>query len=122
MNTCAVRLSYALNKSGVKIPNIPGKTKRGNIKSDGTYDYYFTFAKDLTHWMQKTFGTTSNPNYMYRDLDEYQGNENQYGEGFKKDILRKKGIYAMFPIDPGPQNLRSEERRVGKEWRSRRSP
>lgn len=105
MNTCAVRLSYALNKSGVKIPNIPGKTRRGNIKSDGTYDYYFTFAKDLTHWMQKTFGTTNNPNYMYRDLDDYQGNENQYGEGFKKDILGKKGIYAMFPIDPGPQNL-----------------
>lgn len=49
---------------------------------------------------EKTFGTTNSPNYMYRDLDDYQGNENQYGNGFKNDILGKKGIYAMFPIDP----------------------
>lgn len=53
MNTCAVRLSYALNYSGITIPNAPN-TKLG---ADGKY--YFTFASHLNSWMRETFGTNA---------------------------------------------------------------
>lgn len=51
-------------------------------------------------WMQKTFGTTNNPKYMHRHLDDYQGVDNQYGNGFKNDLQGKKDIFSMLPIDP----------------------
>lgn len=48
-NGCAMRMSYALNKSGVlKIPNIKGQTLKGN---DG--NYYFMFAKDMDAWLSQ---------------------------------------------------------------------
>lgn len=51
-NTCAIRLSKALNYSGVVIPNISGQTFKGDDNK-----YYFLMAKDLNKWMRKTFGT-----------------------------------------------------------------
>lgn len=47
----------------------------------------------------KNIGTANNPNYIHKDLDDYQGNDNQYGKGFQADVLSKKGIFAMLPID-----------------------
>ena len=41
-NACAARLSYALNKSGIKIPSLSGLTRKG---TDG--NNYFMFAKDM---------------------------------------------------------------------------
>jgi hypothetical protein len=55
-NSCAARISRALNYSGVVIPNIPGKTFLG-----GDGKYYFVMAIDLNRWMRKTFGC-ANPN------------------------------------------------------------
>lgn len=59
INTCAIRLSKALNDCGIIIPNIPGITKAG-VSNGSNTKYYFTFAADLNKWMIKTFGTNSN--------------------------------------------------------------
>lgn len=101
MNTCAVRLSYTLNKCNIKIPNISGKTKRGRLNSDGTDDYYFTFAEDLIKWMIITFDSYNNSSYKYLNFDDYS--EGNFGEGFKNDLEGKRGIYALIPIDPRSQ-------------------
>jgi len=100
INTCAIRMSYALNESGVKIPNIPGKTKRGTIKSDGTYDYYFTFAKDINKWMRETFGTNDGDpntphNPKHKRYTKAQGGAN--GALFPELFMteNKKGIFSI---------------------------
>jgi hypothetical protein len=51
-NTCAVRISFILNQSGLHIPAIPGKTKKG-----ADHRNYFYRVKDViaflkTHWGQ----------------------------------------------------------------------
>ncbi|QYJ67377.1 T6SS effector amidase Tae4 family protein [Flavobacterium litorale] len=95
MNSCTVRLSRALNYSGINIPNIPGKTKLG-----GDGNYYFTFASDITAWMIFTFGISNssgglipyNSNHMYLD----DGGAN--GTNFVTQLENTTGIYAMQPI------------------------
>ena len=47
-NTCAVRMSYILNKSGLMIPSDPAKTKKGK---DGMN--YFFRVKDLISFLKK---------------------------------------------------------------------
>ncbi len=56
-NACALRVSSALNGSGVDLPNIPGKTLSG---ADGKN--YFYRARDLYNWMSQSYGkpTTTN--------------------------------------------------------------
>lgn len=49
-NTCALKVSYALNGSGIIIPDLAGQTLEG---SDGKF--YFLNAKALCEWMKKTF-------------------------------------------------------------------
>lgn len=49
-NACAIRLSYVLNKTGVKIPYGPG---RGSGR-DG--EWYFYRVKDITAFAEQTFG------------------------------------------------------------------
>ena len=50
-NSCAARVSKALNYSGITIPNIQGETFVGN---DGKY--YFVHANRINRWMRKVFG------------------------------------------------------------------
>ncbi|OIQ16611.1 MAG: hypothetical protein BM557_09880 [Flavobacterium sp. MedPE-SWcel] len=96
INTCAIRLSKALNYSGVTIPNIPGKTRLG---SDGKY--YFTFAADINAWMILTFGISEssgglipfNSSHMYLD----DGGVN--GVNFATQLNNVTGIYVMQPIN-----------------------
>ncbi|MCU7614375.1 type VI secretion system amidase effector protein Tae4 [Chryseobacterium sp. GMJ5] len=85
-NTCALRISKALNYSGVTIPNIPNKTFKGNDNK-----YYFLSAKNLLAWMKKTFGTPSGNNY----LTGSQGGTN--GQNFPTLLANIKGIYIMIP-------------------------
>ena len=49
VNACALRVSRALNYSGVTIPNIANHTFQG---SDGKY--YFLSSAKLYNWMIKT--------------------------------------------------------------------
>lgn len=49
-NTCALKVSIALNECGINIPYIPGSTIQGE---DG--GYYFLNAEALNNWMKLTF-------------------------------------------------------------------
>lgn len=50
-NACCLRVSRALNYSGVNIPNIAGQTWTG---ADGKNYFYYT--EHLYNWLDKTFG------------------------------------------------------------------
>ena len=105
MNTCAIRLSVALNKSGNTIPYITGKTKKDK---DGKN--YFTFAGDLNKWMLKTFG--SNPNigigptnnnhkrYHYSHLMEYLNPANGNILNPSNPLNNIQGIFSMVSTNP----------------------
>ncbi|PVV50753.1 hypothetical protein DD829_21355 [Chryseobacterium sp. HMWF035] len=92
VNGCALKVSRALNYSGVIIPNIPGKTLKG---ADGKY--YFLNAKALNAWMRKTFGVSPN-NPKHINLTKLDGGNN--GKNFPNLIKNKKGIFSMV----SPQN------------------
>ena|GEM_PF-652233 len=86
-NACALRLSIALNKSGVTIPNIPGQTYRG---ADGKY--YFLSSAKIYNFMVKTFGP---PNIK---LSEADGGSN--GSLFESKLQGNKGIFIMRAKSP----------------------
>lgn len=94
-NTCAARVSKALNYSGVTIPNIPGKTFVG---SDGKY--YFLGAENLNRWMRKTFGC-GNPNtaigeYLNTDCLYFSPSDiGPYGSNLPILLSGVEGIYSM---------------------------
>jgi len=69
-NACALRVSRALNGSGVDLPNIPGKTLKG---ADGRF--YFYRASDLYNWMTQSYG---NPNVSTNDYLSLSGNKGVY--------------------------------------------
>lgn len=85
-NTCALRLSRALNYAGVTIPNIPGKTFKGADNK-----YYFLGAANMVAWMKKTFGTPTGSNH----LTSAQGGPG--GVNFPGLVNGKTGIYMMIP-------------------------
>jgi hypothetical protein len=78
-NACALRVSRALNGSGVDLPNIPGQTLKG---ADGRN--YFYRAKDLYNWMTRSYGKS---NISTTDYSSLSGN---------------KGAYIMQATKPGP--------------------
>lgn len=96
-NTCALKVSIALNGAGINIPKIittngnPGTLKGADGK------YYFLNAKSLNAWMRKTFGTNPvNPNHFHYTAAD--GGTN--GENFPSLLSGKKGIYSMISNDP----------------------
>nr|WP_298659750.1 type VI secretion system amidase effector protein Tae4 [uncultured Flavobacterium sp.] len=89
-NACAIRVSRALNYSGVTIPFISGQTETGADNKN-----YFLNAKNLNAWMRKTFGVPTGSNH----LTGLQGGTN--GENFPTLLSSKKGIYIMIANYPG---------------------
>jgi hypothetical protein len=77
-NACALRISYALNKSGIKIPNRNGTFKGADGK------YYFLSAEKLLNWMTVRFGK---PDLTLK--------ANNLGP-----LLGEKGIYIMQATSP----------------------
>ena len=67
-NACALRVSRALNGSGVDLPNIPGKTLKGD---DGRN--YFYRAQDLYNWMTQSYGKPNHSTQNYLSLDGNKG-------------------------------------------------
>lgn len=88
-NTCALRVSKALNYSGITIPSGTDRYQGADGK------YYFLSAKALLAWMKKTFGTPTGGNH----LTGTQGGTN--GVNFPSLLSGKKGIYIMVPNLPG---------------------
>ncbi|WP_175636573.1 T6SS effector amidase Tae4 family protein [Pedobacter ghigonis] len=85
-NACAVRVSRALNYSGVVVPSISGQTEKGTDNKN-----YFLSAANLNAWMKKTFTT-------YTTFTGAQGGKN--GRNFPTLLNGKKGIYIMIPNYP----------------------
>ncbi len=84
-NACALRVSLALNKSGIIIPQITDQTWKG---SDGKN--YFRGVSYLFNWLNKTFGPA--------DLHLTESDGSPGGLNFLKKIsLNDKGIYIMLP-------------------------
>ena len=79
-NACALRVSRALNKSGVKIPKLTGQTLKG-----GDGNNYFFRAADLYKWMSRAFGKPFSTTHF-------------------ANLAGKQGIYIMrasYPRDFG---------------------
>ena len=95
-NTCALKVSIALNGAGVVIPNIPRQTLQGGGAFAGKY--FFLNAKALNNWMKLTFGTNpNNPNH--HQFTQSQGGPN--GTGFASalnNLSPNHGIFTMLPI------------------------
>ncbi|MBQ7194674.1 MAG: hypothetical protein IJS07_03460, partial [Bacteroidales bacterium] len=69
-NACALRVSTALNGSGVDLPNIPLKTLRG---ANGKY--YFYRVEDLNNWLRQNY---NQPDITTRNFSSLQGNQGIY--------------------------------------------
>jgi uncharacterized membrane protein YgcG len=92
-NACALRVSKALNYSGIIIPNLANQTFKG-----GDGKYYFLSAKKLNAWMRKTFGTNPattitpfNANHIHITGDQAGVN----GVNLPSLLGGKKGIYSL---------------------------
>lgn len=70
-NTCAMRLSYALNQAGYTIPHIVGKTISGDTDGDGVKEWYYYRVSDITNFLITTFG--QGESYSTDDLSGIQG-------------------------------------------------
>lgn len=109
LNTCAIRLSKALNDSGNIIPFIPGKTKAGILNGTNT-KYYFTFAADANAWMLEVFGSNitvgigpQNDNhvrYTYQELQPYINPTNGNVLNPNNPIGNLQGIFSMISTNP----------------------
>jgi hypothetical protein len=88
-NTCALKVSIALNGAGVTIPNIPGQTLQGG--GQFANQYFFLNARALNKWMRKTFGTTTNPNYVNIPASQITPN----GANLPSLLSNIQGIYSL---------------------------
>lgn len=87
-NACALRVSRALNYSGIRIPYIPNQTTSG---ADGKY--YFVSSIHLYNYLKQVFQTT------YRlQLKEIDGGPQ--GNLFREKLKGIKGIFIMQPNYP----------------------
>jgi Type VI secretion system (T6SS), amidase effector protein 4 len=93
-NACALRVSRALNYSGVTIPAIPGQTFQG---ADGK-NYFLSSAK-LYNFMKKTFKIPPNPTESIEVFSKAQGGVD--GQNFPGLLSGKKGIYLLQASYPG---------------------
>ncbi|OYU84324.1 MAG: hypothetical protein CFE24_06875 [Flavobacterium sp. BFFFF2] len=87
-NTCALRISKALNDSGVAIPEISGVTVKGADNKN-----YFLNVPNLLSFLKKTFGTPTGNNYLN------SADCGPHGTNIKAKLNGKKGIYIMIPLD-----------------------
>jgi hypothetical protein len=81
-NACALRVSVALNKCGIIIPNIPDHTFQG---ADGKY--YFVSSTKLLAFLLRTFPAP--------DVDVDDRVKGKDGQGFYLACAGKKGIFIM---------------------------
>jgi len=58
-NTCALKVSVALNGAGIIIPDIASTTTLPGTVSGADGKYYFLNARALSEWMKRTFTTFS---------------------------------------------------------------
>jgi len=80
-NTCALKVSIALNKAGINIPNLGNADDNLGTVQGGDGKYYFLNAKALSKFLIKTFSedrddpSYTNPNYQTFSSDLLNGTE-----------------------------------------------
>lgn len=89
-NACALRVSRALNYSGVTIPSVSGTYVGGDGKN------YFLSAASLNAWMIKAFPPTA-----FNSITLTSGDSGTNGANFQNSLAGKKGIYILIPNYPG---------------------
>ncbi|MFF5382054.1 T6SS effector amidase Tae4 family protein [Pedobacter suwonensis] len=87
-NACALRVSRALNYSGIAIPYIPGETTSG---ADGKY--YFVSSAHLYNYVKQIFSTTDKVELTAAD-------GGPQGTLFRGKLKNIKGLYIMQPNYP----------------------
>ena len=85
-NACAIRLSRALNYSGIIIPAVTGTFVGDDNKN------YFVNARVLNSWMRKTFGIAPS-NQKHHNFTKAQGGLN--GQNFPSLLAGFKGIFSI---------------------------
>ena len=95
---CALKVSRALNYSGIEIPQITTTNGSPGTVQGADGKYYFLNAKALNKWMRETFGTnpssTDTPyNVNHRHITGAEGGA--VGENFPTLTANIKGIYSM---------------------------
>ena len=93
-NTCALKVSIALNGAGINIPQITTTNGNPGTLKGADGKYYFLNAKSLNKWMRKTFGTGQN----YSHYTAAQGGVK--GKNFPSLLSGKKGIYSLVSTNP----------------------
>jgi hypothetical protein len=104
-NTCALKVSIALVRSGIIIPNLPGSTIEGGGEFAGKF--FFLNAKTLNGFMRKTFGTKTGVentpiNSNHYSYDATDGGVN--GVDFPTRLKDKQGIYSMITTEAYDRN------------------
>ena len=90
-NTCAARLSYALNYSGSYIP-------QKNYTNEGADHYnYILGAATMLTYLKQTYGTDANNTIHLVNSASTPLTENY----IKSQLSGKKGIYVIIPINTG---------------------
>lgn len=96
-NTCAAKLSDAMNKAGLKIPYIPGQTSKGANGNN-----YFLRAVDMKAYFVRKWGIPRNYNRSHSTLRNCIVYQNGFGGGVSGhvDVFYKGnsggGAYAYF--------------------------
>jgi hypothetical protein len=85
-NACAIRVSRALNYSGITIPEIVGQTKKG-----GDGKNYFLYASHLKNWLSKVLG----PPDIHKKVSEIGIDPSKYYDHLIG--IQNRGIYIMKP-------------------------
>lgn len=92
-NTCAVRMSYALNRSGILLDN-----SKGNIKGDDGYIYWYRVS-ELSAFLEQKF---KKPDYEYTpspviDLsnETFKKRSADIQKNFISKIIKKHGIIVF---------------------------
>lgn len=98
---CALKVSRALNYSGIVIPNIISTSGNPGTIQGGDGKYYFLNAKALNKWLKITFGTNPASLSSHFNNNHYHFNSEQGGpngvnfENLITNIVGLKGIYSM---------------------------
>ena len=100
---CALKVSRALNYSGINIPQITTTSGNPGTLQGRDGKYYFLNAKALNKWMRETFGTnpstTTTPyNSSHHHFTANDGGVN--GENFPDLVSGLKGIFSMVSTNP----------------------
>lgn len=99
-NTCALKVSIALVRSDIIIPNLPGITLEGSGEFAGKF--FFLNAKELNAWMRKTFGTKTGIGNTPINANHFSYNAADGGPNgvdFPNKLKDKQGIYSMITTE-----------------------